>query len=195
MTTVKIRTRGVPAAVHAVNPKQVREIELLLAVNRRMAAYDSLDDVLGALVEMTTSELNTERGSLFLNDPETNELYSRVAQGNIRREIRILNNSGIAGHVYTTGEKLIVHDPYSDPRFNASVDEQTGYTTRNLMCVPIRTAKGEIIGVAQTLNRKAGRFSKEDLRLFEAMTQQGTLALQSAQYIERMKAVRQQEMR
>ncbi len=83
--------------------EQEREIELLLQVNRRMAAYDSLDDVLAALVDMTTSELGTERGSLFLNDPDTNELYSRVAQGNFRREIRILNNSGIAGHVYTSG--------------------------------------------------------------------------------------------
>ncbi len=87
-----------------------------------------------------------------------------------------------------------MHDAYSHPFFNAAVDEQTGYTTRNLMCVPIRTARGEIIGVAQTLNKTSGRFTKADLKLFEAMTQQGTLALQSAQYIERMKAVRQQEM-
>ena len=65
--------------------------ELLLEVTRRMAGYETLDEVLKALVEMTTSELNAERGSLFLNDPDTNELYSRVAQGNIQREIRILN--------------------------------------------------------------------------------------------------------
>ncbi|MGE5525966.1 MAG: GAF domain-containing protein [Rhodospirillaceae bacterium] len=178
----------------AYDDRRIRETELLLEVNRRMAAYDSLDDVLAALVEMTTAELGTERGSLFLNDPETNELYSRVAQGNFRHEIRILNNSGIAGHVYTSGEPLVVHDAYEHPFFNAAVDEQTGYKTRNLMCVPIRTARGEIIGVAQTLNKKAGRFTKADLLLFQAMTQQGTLALKSAQYIERMKAVRQQEM-
>jgi adenylate cyclase len=91
------------AKPRAPDARRLREIELLLQVNRRMAAYDSLDDVLAALVDMTTSELGTERGSLFLNDPDTNELYSRVAQGNFRREIRILNNSGIAGHVYTSG--------------------------------------------------------------------------------------------
>jgi len=173
---------------------RLRHLELLLEVTRRMAGYETLDEVLRALVEMTTSELNAERGSLFLNDPDTNELYSRVAQGNIQREIRILNTSGVAGYVYTAGEALIIHDPYSDDRFNRSVDEQTGFTTRNILCVPIKTVKGEIIGVAQTLNKRAGQFTKSDLQLLEAMTSQGTLALQSAQFIERMKAIRRQEM-
>lgn len=174
--------------------RRLRHAELLLEVTRRMAAYDTLDGVLHALVEMTTAELNAERGSLFLNDPDTNELYSRAAQGNIQREIRILNTSGIAGHVYTSGEPLIIHDAYADPRFNRSVDEQTGFTTRNILCVPIKSVKGEVVGVAQTLNKKSGRFTRHDLHLLQEMTSQGTLALQSAQFIERMQAVRKQEM-
>jgi adenylate cyclase len=117
-----------------------------------------------------------------------------VAQGNIQREIRILNTSGVAGYVYTAGEALIIHDAYADDRFNRSIDEQTGFTTRNILCVPIKTVKGEIIGVAQTLNKRTGKFTKQDLSLLEAMTSQGTLALQSAQFIERMQAIRRQEM-
>ena len=176
------------------NRRRLRHVELLLEVTRRMASYGTLDEVLSALVEMTTTELNAERGSLFLNDPDTNELYSRVAQGNIQREIRILNTSGIAGHVYTAGEALIIADAYADDRFNRSIDEQTGFMTRNILCVPIKTVKGEIIGVAQTLNKRTGKFTKQDLHLLEAMTSQGTLALQSAQFIERMQAIRRQEM-
>jgi len=174
--------------------RRLRHLELLLEVTRRMASYGTLDEVLQALVEMTTTELNAERGSLFLNDPDTNELYSRVAQGNIQREIRILNTSGIAGYVYTAGEALIIQDAYADDRFNRSIDEQTGFTTHNILCVPIKTVKGEIIGVAQTLNKRSGKFTRHDLNLLEAMTSQGTLALQSAQFIERMQAIRRQEM-
>ena len=176
------------------NRRRLRHAELLLEVTRRMASYGTLDEVLQALVEMTTTELNAERGSLFLNDADTNELYSRVAQGNIQREIRILNTSGVAGYVYTAGEALIIADAYADDRFNRSIDEQTGFTTRNILCVPIRTVKGEIIGVAQTLNKRNSKFTKQDLHLLEAMTSQGTLALQSAQFIERMQAIRRQEM-
>jgi adenylate cyclase len=178
----------------ATQRQRLRHVELLLEVTRRMSSFATLDEVLRSLVEMTSLELNAERGSLFLNDPETNELYSRVAQGNIQREIRLLNNSGIAGYVFTSGQPLIIQDAYADARFNRSVDEQTGFTTRNILCVPIKTVKGEIIGVAQTLNKKNGRFTNRDLQLLEAMTSQGTLALQSAQFIERMQAVRRQEM-
>jgi len=189
---------GKPKPVAAGNSAQqrnhLRTVELLLEVSRKMAAFDTLDGVLNALVEMTTAQLNAERGSLFLNDPDSNELYSRVAQGNIQREIRMLNNSGVAGYVFTSGEPLIIHDAYSDPRFNRAIDEQTGFVTHNILCVPIKTVKGEVIGVAQTLNKHKGKFTARDLHLLEAMTSQGTLALQSAQFIERMKAVHKQEM-
>jgi adenylate cyclase len=178
----------------APRSERLKLVELLLEVSRRMAAYESLDDVLHALVDMTTTELGAERGTLFLNDPATNELYSRVAQGNIKREIRLLNNTGIAGHVFTTGEPLLSHDPYTDPRFNSSIDEQTGFVTRNIVCVPIRTVKGEIIGVAQALNKRKGEFTQHDLDVLAAMTMQGTAAVQGAVFIERMKALRAQEM-
>lgn len=192
------RKRAVKAApteieTEADTRRRLRHAELLIEVTRRMASHGSLDDVLRALVDMFTGEINAERGSLFLNDPDTNELYARIAH-DVGREIRILNTSGIAGHVFTTGEALIIHDAYTDPRFNSSIDEQTGFTTRNILCVPIRAARGEIIGVAQTLNKKSGKFTRHDLEILEAMTTQGTLALQSAQFIERMQAIRRQEM-
>ncbi len=188
--------RDAPAArkTGATDRRRLKLAELLLEVSRRMAAFDTLDEMLHALVEMTTSELNAERGSLFLNDPETGELYSRVAQGNIKREIRMLNSSGIAGYVFTSGESMIIHDAYSSPHFNRTIDEQTGFTTRSILCVPLRTMKGQVIGVAQTLNKKKGKFTRRDLALLESMTMQGTLALQGAQFIERMHAVRTQEM-
>jgi len=191
---VRARKADTDAAAAGTQRRRLRQVELLLEVSRRMAAYDTLDEILNALVEVTTEELGAERGSLFLNDAETNELFSRVAQGNIQREIRFLNHTGIAGHVFTTGEPVIIADAYADARFNRSIDEQTGFVTRNILCVPIRTVKGEIIGVSQTLNKKRGHFTRNDLALLEALTTQGTLALQSARFLESMKKVRRQEM-
>jgi adenylate cyclase len=178
----------------AVQKRRLRETELLLEISRKISAVDSLDTVLKELIEMTISELGAERGSLFLNDPDTNELYSRVAQGNHQREIRFLNTVGVAGYVFNTGKGAVVHDAYADPRFNRSVDEQTGFVTRSILCAPIRTSKGDVIGVAQALNKKKGKFNRSELALFEAMVEQGSLALQSAQFIERLEHVRRQEL-
>jgi adenylate cyclase len=174
--------------------RKTNEAELLLDISKTIAAFETLDEILKSLVEITTRELKADRGTIFLNDSETGELYSRVAQGNFQREIRILNNSGVAGHVFTTGEGLIVHSAYDDPRFNHTIDEQTGYVTKTILCVPIRTIKGESIGVAQALNKKTGRFTPADRRLLEAMTTQATIALQSTQFVERMKQFRRKEM-
>src|SRR5271169_6505914 len=178
----------------AAQKRHLREAELLLDISRKISAIDSLDTVLEVLISIITTELGAERGSLFLNDPDTSELYSRVAQGNFQREIRILNTSGIAGHVFTNGQGIIIHDAYADQRFDRSVDETTGFVTKSILCVPIRTAKGELIGVAQTLNKKKGRFTPNDMHLFEAMAQQGVLALQGAQFIERLENIRRQEL-
>ena len=173
---------------------RMQQAEMLLAISRRVATIESLDEVLAILLEMTSWELGTERSTLFLNDPQTGELYSRIAQGNSRREIRMLNDVGIAGHVFSSGESVVIPDVYKHKWFNKSVDERTGFRTRNMICVPIKTVKGVIIGVAQTLNKKKGRFTKADIRLLEAMTTQASIALQSAQFVEKMNLSRKKEL-
>ncbi len=174
--------------------KRLRKAEMLLEVSRKIASFDSLDDALGALVSLISEELNAERSSLFLNDPLTGELYSRIAQHTMSREIRMLNNAGIAGAVFESGEGEIISDPYADPRFNATVDEQTGFKTRSIVCAPVKTVNGEVIGVTQALNRKKGGFDQDDLELLEAITTQAAVTLQSKQFMERMEKNRATEI-
>jgi adenylate cyclase len=173
----------------------MRHLELLLRVAKEVAAHDTLEEMLHNIVAVSAEETGAERGTLFLNDERTGELYSRVAQGATLREIRILNDAGIAGHVFTTGVGAIVHDPYNDSRFNQKVDQETGYLTKSILCAPIRTVKGEIIGVLQMLNRATGQFDESHLRLLEDMTQLTAMALRSRQFVDRMHAAREQEMR
>lgn len=174
--------------------ERLRRAEMLLEISREVSGLESLDDILEALVRITTTELGAERGSLFLNDPTTGELYSRTAQGIFKREIRILNDRGIAGHVFTTNQSEIVHDAYSDARFNSEVDEKTDYVTRSILCVPLRTVRGEVMGVTQILNKIEGSFTDDDLRLLESITTQASIALQSHQLIEQMQRNTVKEM-
>jgi adenylate cyclase len=167
--------------------------EMLLNISRRVARDESIEDIIATIIEVTTWELNAERGSLFLNDLATNELYTRFAQSTNLREIRIHNKSGIAGSVFQSGVGEIIHDAYSDDRFNSAVDQQTGYTTKNILCAPVKTLNGVTIGSAEVLNKKSGRFTKKDLELLEAMTEQASIALQSAQFVEQMQKSRNEE--
>ena len=174
--------------------EKLRLSELLLRVSRNIAGLSNLKEILFAIIEETVTEIGADRGTLFLNYPLTGELYSRVAQGELTREIRILNTSGIAGAIFHSGKGEIIHDVQSDERFNSSVDEQTGYRTKNIICAPIRTVRNDIIGVIQILNKKKGRFTKHDLNTVSAITEQAAMTLQNAQGLEQMAKARAKEM-
>jgi adenylate cyclase len=172
----------------------IKQLQMMLDVSRQVAALDTLDAVLDTLVSVAVAETKAERGTLFLHDSATGELFSRVAQGIKRHEIRILDNVGIAGAAFQAGEGLIIHDAYNDERFNREVDQETGYTTKSILAAPVRNAKGEVIGVAQVLNKKDGQFTEMDLAVLEGMTTQCAITLQSMQLVERMETTRQREI-
>lgn len=180
--------------IDSLNSK-LRTSELLLSVSQKIAGLKNLSEILWTIIETTTETLNADRGSLFLNDPLTGELYSRVAQGELIREIRILNSTGIAGSIFQSGVGEIIHDAYADDRFNSKIDEQTGYVTKNIVCAPVKTFRGDVIGVIQILNKKRGRFTKEDLEIVQGITLQAAVSLQNAQGMEEMVKSREKEMK
>lgn len=172
---------------------RLRLAETLVNVSRAVAEHETLDDILSTLVALIAHETDADRGTLFLSDPTTGELFSRIAQGERAREIRFLDDQGIAGKVFHTGVGVVVNDAYANPSFHRAVDEQTGYRTRNIACAPVRTNRGTIIGVAQVLNKHHGDFTEEDLALLEAMTAQSAVALMNSRYVEDMEQRRVEE--
>ncbi|MEG3617862.1 GAF domain-containing protein [Magnetovibrio sp. PR-2] len=178
--------------------QRLQRADMLLEISRHMAGFETLDEVLSELVNIVTRETNAERSSLFLNDAETGELYTRVAQGTNIREIRILNDSGIAGWVFSSGKGTLIDDAHEDARFNRTIDEQTGFRTRSILCAPIKTVKGDIIGVVQSLNKKENEehtlFTEDDLEFLQDIATQAAVALQSTEFVERMQKKRTQEM-
>ncbi len=174
--------------------RTTRFSDMLLQVTNDLAKTKSLDEALETLVKITTSTIGAERGTIFLNDASTGELYSRIAQGNFRREIRILNTKGVAGWVFSQNQGVIIHDAYKDERFNKAVDVRTGFRTKSILCAPLRTVSGEKIGVSQILNKIDGEFEQEDLDLLEAMTEQAAIAIQGNIIVEQIEAARKQEL-
>ena len=169
-------------------------LRLLLSISEDLATFDDLDEALRYLVEESSRAVQADRASLFLNDPITKELYTKFAQGNLAQEIRIMNDSGISGAAFQSGEAIIVDDPYTDSRFNQRVDEQTGYQTKNIIAVPVKTVRGEIIGVLQALNKQRGRFTKKDLKLLELITTQASQFLGGMIELKRVEKLRKHEI-
>lgn len=143
------------------------------------------------VMERVTEFLDVERSTLFIHDADQDELWTPVAQGT--GAIRIPLGRGIAAHVFATGETIRLADAYSDPRFNATVDRNTGFRTRDIFCRPITDSTGKRIGVIQLLNRRAGPLSARDETLLDAICGQAGIAIENAQLFLRLKKVHDSE--
>ena len=162
-----------------------RRLESLVEATQKAQEPLSLDLMLTRLVALISEAFGADRSSLFLYEAESDELFSRIAQGSLVKEIRFNSQRGIAGAVFHSGEPAIVDDAYLDARFHREVDVETGYRTTTILCIPVRTRRGDIIGVAEVLNKHAGRFTVTDAVFLRAFTTHMATALENAQLAER----------
>ena len=164
--------------------QRVEKLGGILDVAKALVAERDLDRLLKMIVQSAARVVEADRCTLFLVDRERGELWSKVAQGVQMKEIRIPMDRGIAGAVATTNTAVNIPDAYQDPRFNQAVDKQTGYHTLSILCVPMRSAEGETVGVLQALNKQGevpfSPFSDEDEELLSALGGQAAAAVNNA---------------
>jgi len=155
----------------------------------------SFDVLLIRIMNLITEAFEADRSSLFLYDAESKELYSRIAQGELIHEIRFPCDAGIAGLVFQSGEPALIDNAYTDARFNSSIDAETGYYTHNILCAPLRTRGGDIIGVTEVLNKTSGDFTPADSALLQAFTMHTAAIIEAAQLGERARESQREEAR
>jgi len=157
----------------------------LVKIGQAVAAEKNIDLLIKTIAEETKTALNADRCTVFLYDKESNELYSKVATGLDIKELRIPADKGLAGHVLKTGETINIKDAYSDKRFNPEIDKETGYRTKNMLCMPIKNFNQEIIGVFQVLNKFDEYFTPDDEDLLVAIASNAGISLENARLFER----------
>ncbi|TMA58201.1 MAG: GAF domain-containing protein [Deltaproteobacteria bacterium] len=165
---------------------ELRNLNALLEVSKALSSEIQLDNLLQVIVQKTTEVMDADLSSLFLYDAGRNELWSKIAQklGQLQ-EIRLPVGVGIAGDVAKTRQGANIVDAYADPRFNPDFDRQTGYRTRSILCLPMLSSKGKLVGVIQVLNKKSGGvFDERDESLLAALAAHAAVALERAQLTE-----------
>ena len=146
-----------------------------------------MDNLLTVVAQEIKLALDADRCTVFLLDEEKNELWSKVALGMNTKEIRFNSSLGLAGHVATTGETVNIQEAYKDKRFNKEIDNQTGYVTKSILCMPIRNMSHQIVGVFQVLNKKDGYFTEKDEDLLIAIGSSAGIALENAALFNKQK--------
>ena len=159
--------------------RRTRFTQAIWQITQQLRDYKVLDNALSACLETIITTLDSEAGTIWLLDKSSNRLFPVFNHGPVDISgITIENGQGIAGSVVQSGESVITSSVGDDPRFTRSVDEESGFVTRTLICVPLKNAY-ETIGCIQIINRNDGGFyDQEDLILCEQMASLAAIAIE-----------------
>jgi sigma-B regulation protein RsbU (phosphoserine phosphatase) len=158
----------------------MEELSSIIEATKRLNSTLDLGELIHIILQIGTRQTGAERGTVFLMDRERKEMWSLVGLGLDAQVIRFPEDRGIAGWVAREGSAVRLENAYDDPRFQPEIDRQLGFTTRRLLCLPIRNDAGAIIGVLELLN-KAEPFTGEDEAFLDALSTHVALALEKAQ--------------
>ncbi|HEX9655283.1 MAG TPA: ATP-binding protein [Bacteroidota bacterium] len=155
-------------------------LNLLVEASKTVNSTIDIDKLLGLILGAATRSVDADRGTLYLIDEATGELWSKMTQGKSTVEIRLPIGKGLAGFVAKTGETINIADAYKDPRFNPEIDKRSGYRTHNVLTIPMRDKEGKIVGVFQFLNKNAGSFTEDDESFIDALSVHAAIAVENA---------------
>jgi len=167
---------------------EVGTLNRLIEITGLLNSTLNVDELLALIMRSGADLLEAETSSLFLLDEDRKELEIAVATGAPAADVmrqRIPAGTGIAGWVVEHGEPAVVDDPIGDARFFGGIDEQSGFQTRNVLAVPLRT-KEKVIGVVEIINKREGSFSQDDVRVATALADQAGTAIDNARLYARL---------
>lgn len=164
--------------------QRLSELSLLYEVATAMSSTLDLPSLLTSIVQRTQAALRSEACTLMLLDENTQELVFEIPVGGAEkalRQLRVPLSQGICGWVARNARPAIVNDLSTDPRFDIHVDQNSGFSTRTALCVPL-LMRGRVSGVIEVLNKEEGEaYTEHDLALLTALAGQAAVALDNAQ--------------
>ncbi len=172
--------------------RAARNNEALFRIARALHRFRGLDERLEYITREVQELVGAGGASVILLDEEKKEFFFRVAAyedtatGQKMKEIRFPATEGVAGHVYRTGEPLVVPDTSKSPYFFQGVDEQSQYRTQNMLDVPVRNQE-RMIGVLCAVNKKEGVFDQTDVALMSTIANMIALPVENARINEALK--------
>ncbi|XP_061380066.1 cGMP-specific 3',5'-cyclic phosphodiesterase-like isoform X2 [Danaus plexippus] len=180
--------------------RQLDEADLFMDLIKDVANELDIDVLCHKILVNVCLLTSADRGSLFLAKGTPPNRYLQAKLFDVTRdteledalkiartqEIRIAFGIGVAGLAAQTKHPINIKNAYADPRFNSEIDARTGYKTELILCMPICNYEGDVVGVAQIINKTDGskEFSPRDVEVFRRYLTFCGIGIQNAQLFE-----------
>jgi len=179
-----------------------QKIDALVELGIELNQIKDLDILMEHILSRSRLFADADAGSIYLREKET-LIFSHTQNDTLQKQLpegaRLIystfsipiDKNSIAGYAASTGEILNIPDvsamdtslPY---RFNRKFDEATGYLTKSMLTIPLKTTLNHVVGVLQIINaHDAGKnvrsFSDDDERMIRHFAVMAAVALERAQ--------------
>jgi signal transduction histidine kinase/predicted metal-dependent HD superfamily phosphohydrolase len=151
----------------------------------------SVKDVVERSLDHLKSRLFAQAATVFISDQKAQQLTFwalRGGEGSKLYGARMPAGRGIVGWVIEHNQSALVNDVQVDKRFFETIDKESQFKTKSMVCVPLSVRGEPPFGAIQALNRETGvDFTEEDLHFTEQFAAQISLALDNAMLLEKLK--------
>ena len=166
------------AANEGLLDRYQRIIEISQQLNSTLDHTALLRRIIAAATELT----DTEAASILLLDSTSGELRFELSSNMTETEtdrIVVPMDRSIAGWVVRHGEARVIEDVTQTSGVYREVDNVIAFRTRSLLAVPMR-AQNRVIGALEAVNKRAGGFTAEDIRMLTILAGQAAIAIENA---------------
>ncbi|MBN1621254.1 MAG: GAF domain-containing protein [Endomicrobiales bacterium] len=160
----------------------VDKYKQILNANQILSSTLNLDELLRQVIKLATDVVEAETSSILLYDKDKDELVFNLAlteKESELKEVRLKLSEGIAGLVARERKPRIVNDIKEEPRWTQRTDDKIDFKTKSLLAVPL-VYKGNLLGVVESVNKKEGKFTDEDVDVLEAFAAQAAVSIENA---------------
>jgi sigma-B regulation protein RsbU (phosphoserine phosphatase) len=167
--------------LHQQNPNEITRDSLvkILEIMYRLAAPESLPDLLREIVEVGKVAIVAEAGFLWLLDRPSRDLVMVVPSADEPQRIR--PGQGHAGQCGLDLEISNIHECRENALFADWPVIADGFETRSLLNVPIIGQDEELLGVMQWLGEHPGQFDHHDQWIAPALAAEAAIAIQHSE--------------
>ena len=137
-------------------------------VNNKIHATGNVDEIMLEVSKDICALFNADRLTIYVVGEDNISLVSKVKTGlNSFKDLKLpIAEQSLAGYAAMHKKLLNIKDVYDEKelaqysahlRFLQEVDKRTGYRTKQMLVAPILdSASGDLVGVIQVINNKAG---------------------------------------
>lgn len=141
--------------------KNKEQTQIMLEAAMALSSDTELTPLIKSIMQLAKRLVDAERFSVYSVDSENQQLFSQISEGFSPREI----GSQTAQDVAATGKEVTIPDAYMEELIS---DKDPDNYRRSMLCTPIKDNNGNVIAVAEMVNKRKGTFGQEDKELLKA---------------------------